>query len=204
MQIHNKSYQNKFTHSSSLKIVKTFSDRQKLHQQYIRKSLDPISSSLGFLGRVPVSCGFLLTDLLLGVVLEPLLSLLLKVLPPLGLLLGLLDLLLLGQLSPLPLLGRLFAAKRPGEPRSLSSGLLGDSHGELETLRIVGDLVSQAVLAELFPQPDGEVLELLLQGGLIQSAPPSSSGGPWLLIWHLLLLNGKSGGINLDFCLSHI
>merc|ERR1719443_1538185 len=124
MQIHNKSYRNKFTNSSSLKIVKTFSDRQKLHQQYIRKSLDHISSSLGFLGRVPVSCGFLLTAHLLGVVLEPLLPFLLKVLPPLGLLLGPLDLLLLGQLSPLPLLGRLLAAKGPGEPRSLSTGLL--------------------------------------------------------------------------------
>ena len=68
---------------------------QQLHQQFI------ISFSLRFLGRLSVSCGLLLAGLLfLGAVLESLLPLLLEVLPPLGLLLSLLGLLLLGQLFP--------------------------------------------------------------------------------------------------------
>ena len=60
------------------------------------RSLVHSSSSLRLLGRVPISCGLLLAALfLLGAVLESLLPLLLEVLPPLGLLLSLLRLLLL-------------------------------------------------------------------------------------------------------------
>ena len=59
-------------------------------------SLDHSFSSLRLLGRLPISCGILAALLLLDAVLESLLSLLLEILPPLGLLFSLLRFLFLG------------------------------------------------------------------------------------------------------------